>query len=452
MSVTRALVANRGEIAVRIIRACQGLGIDTVLAASEADLDSLGARLAGRTICIGPASAPQSYLDARLLVNAALATECDALHPGYGFLAESAELSRLCAEHGVTFVGPQPEQIAQMGNKIRARVLAAQLGLPTLSGSTKVASADEAMEITRKVGLPMMIKAAAGGGGRGMKIVQHEADMAPMFTAAANEARAAFGDGTLYLERYIANARHIEVQVLADRHGNVIHLGERDCSLQRRHQKLVEEAPAPRLSEPLREQIRAAGVALAKGFGYENAGTVEFIVDQDSQAFYFLEMNTRIQVEHPVTEMVTGIDLVQEQLRVARGERLRFRQEDVHFRGHAIECRINAEQVDQGFRPSPGLITEWDPPAGPNIRLDSHCHTGYRVPIYYDSMIGKLIVYGTDRDEARERMSRALELFKVGGIATTIRLQHFLINQPRFSSGDVNTKLVEEVLPQLTTA
>jgi acetyl-CoA carboxylase biotin carboxylase subunit len=450
MSVTRVLVANRGEIAVRIIRACQGLGIDTVLAASQADMDSLGTHLAGRTVCIGPASASQSYLDARLLVNAALATGCDALHPGYGFLAESAELCQLCLDHGLTFVGPKPDQIAQMGNKIRARILAANLGLPTLSGSTKVESPEEAVAIAREVGLPMMIKAAAGGGGRGMKIVQHESDMVPMFTAASNEARAAFGDGTLYLERYISNARHIEVQVLADRHGNVIHLGERDCSLQRRHQKLVEEAPAPNITEELRQQIRAAGVTLAKGFGYENAGTVEFIVDQDAQAFYFLEMNTRIQVEHPVTEMVTGIDLVQEQLRVARGERLRFEQQDVQFRGHAIEVRINAENVSEGFRPSPGLIMEWEPPAGPNIRLDSHCHAGYRVPIFYDSMIGKLIVYGIDRSEARERMSRALDLFKVNGVATTIRLQHFLINQPRFANGEVNTRLVEEVLPQLT--
>jgi acetyl-CoA carboxylase, biotin carboxylase subunit len=452
MPVTRVLVANRGEIALRIIRACQGLGIATVLAHSEADRDSLGARIADRAVCIGPASATQSYLDARLLVNAALATGCDALHPGYGFLAESAELSRLCADNGIAFVGPQPEQIAQMGNKIRARQLAAQVGLPTLSGSTQVASAEEAVEIARRVGLPMMIKAAAGGGGRGMKIVQREEDMAPMFTAASNEARAAFGDGTLYLERYIANARHIEVQVLADQHGNVIHLGERDCSLQRRHQKLVEEAPAPNISEDLRQRIREAGVALARGFGYENAGTVEFIVDQDAQDFYFLEMNTRIQVEHPVTEMVTGIDLVQEQLRVARGERLRFAQDDVQLRGHAIECRINAEHVEQGFRPSPGLITAWDPPAGPNIRLDSHCHAGYKVPIFYDSMIGKLIVYGTDRKEALERMSRALELFRVEGVATTIGFQHFLVNQPRFASGQVNTKLVEEVLPQLAAA
>jgi acetyl-CoA carboxylase biotin carboxylase subunit len=309
-------------------------------------------------------------------------------------------------DQGITFVGPKAEQIEQMGNKIRARVLAADMGLPTLTGSTRVQTPQEAADIAQQVGLPMMIKAAAGGGGRGMKIVQHEADMAPMFTAAANEALAAFGDGTLYLERYIANARHVEVQVLADQHGHVIHLGERDCSLQRRHQKLVEEAPAPFLSTSLRQQILDAAVRLAQGFGYENAGTVEFIVDQDAQAFYFLEMNTRIQVEHPVTEMVTGMDLVQEQLRVARGEPLRWSQADVVVRGHAMECRINAEDVAQGFRPSPGLITEWSPPAGPHIRLDSHCHAGYRVPIFYDSMIGKLIVYGMDREDARQRMSR----------------------------------------------
>ena len=449
MPVTRVLVANRGEIAVRIIRACQGLGIETVLACSDADRDSMGARIADRAVCIGPASASQSYLNANLLVSTALATGCDALHPGYGFLSESAELAQLCADNGVVFVGPKPDQIAQMGNKIRARLLAAQYGLPTLSGSTKVASHEEAVEIAKRLGVPMMIKAAAGGGGRGMKIVRSVDDMASMFTAAANEARAAFGDDTLYLERYIPNARHIEVQVLGDQHGQVIHLGERDCSLQRRHQKLVEEAPAPNMTESLRQQIRDAGVALAKGFGYENAGTVEFIVDQDAQAFFFLEMNTRIQVEHPVTECITGIDLVQEQLRIARGEKLRFRQDDVQFRGHAIECRINAEHVEQGFRPSPGLISGWSPPQGPNIRLDSHCHEGYKVPIFYDSMIGKLIVYGIDRDEARERMSRALERFQVSGVATTIAFQHFLINQPRFASGEVNTMLVEEVLPQL---
>jgi acetyl-CoA carboxylase biotin carboxylase subunit len=449
MPVTRVLIANRGEIAVRIIRACQGLGLQTVLAASQADLDSLGAQLADRTVCIGPPNATQSYLDARLLVQAALNTGCDALHPGYGFLAESAPLAQLCADHGLVFVGPKPHQIAQMGNKIQARLLAAELGLPTLSGSTHVETSAQALTVARQVGLPVMLKAAAGGGGRGMKIITSETQMADMFAAASNEARAAFGDGTLYLERYIANARHVEVQVLADQHGQVIHLGERDCSLQRRHQKLVEEAPAPHLSSILQEALCAAAVKLAVGFGYENAGTVEFIVDQDTQTFYFLEMNTRIQVEHPVTEMVTGLDLVQEQLRIARGEHLRLSQKQVSIRGHAIECRINAEQVLQNFRPSPGRITRWDPPAGPHIRLDSHCHQGYAVPIFYDSMVGKLIVYGFDREEARSRMSLALLQFKIEGIDTTLELQRFLIDHPRFVSGDFNTAMVESVLPEL---
>ncbi len=449
MTVTRVLIANRGEIAVRIIRACQALGIETVLAASDADRASMAARLAGRTVCIGPASAAESYLDYQRVVNAALLTECDALHPGYGFLAESPLLAQACLDNGVNFIGPRPEQILEMGNKIRARVLAAQLGLPTLPGSTKVHSAQEAVAIAEQLGGPMMIKAAAGGGGRGMKIVHDVRDMAAMFAAAANEARASFGDDTLYLERYIPNARHIEVQVLGDRHGNVIHLGERDCSLQRRHQKLVEEAPAPCITEALRAGIHEAAVALARGFGYENAGTVEFIVDQDDQAFYFLEMNTRIQVEHPVTEMVTGIDLVQEQLRVARGEKLRFKQQDVQIRGHAIECRINAEAPEHGFRPSPGLITEWSPPEGPNIRLDSHCFTGYEVPMFYDSMLGKLIVYGSDRPEAVYRMLRALDLFKVGGIATTIGFQRYIVGHPAFAAGEVNTRLVEESMPQM---
>ncbi|MDE3110418.1 MAG: acetyl-CoA carboxylase biotin carboxylase subunit [Acidobacteriota bacterium] len=451
MSVTRVLVANRGEIALRIIRACQGLGIDTVLAASRADVESMPARVAGRTVCVGPESASESYLKPHLLVGAALATDCDALHPGYGFLAESPELAELCLEHGLTFVGPRPEQIREMGNKIRARSLASKLGLPTLSGSQRVESPEQALSVAREVGLPLMLKAAAGGGGRGMKIVHRDVDVIPMFVAATNEARSAFGDGTLYLERYISNARHVEVQVLGDKYGDVIHLGERDCSLQRRHQKLVEEAPAPNMAEDLRDRIRAAGVALAKGFGYENAGTVEFILDEDAKDFFFLEMNTRIQVEHPVTEMVTGIDLVQEQLRVARGEALRFNQEDIVIRGHAIECRINAEDVEEGFRPSPGVIEEWEPPAGANVRLDSHCYAGYRVPIFYDSMIGKLIVYGTDRSEALERMLCALQMFKVEGVSTTIGFQRFLISQQRFRCGEMNTILVEEVLPKLDT-
>ena len=449
MTLSRVLIANRGEIAVRIIRACRALGLETVLAVSDADRVSLPARLANRTICIGPASATASYLNVKAIVTAALATESDAIHPGYGFLAESPDLAEACAAQGITFVGPTAEQIRQMGNKLQARALARQFGLPMLAGSEKVHSFEEATAAAKRIGLPVMLKAAAGGGGRGMKVVTNHHDMRQMFASASAEARSAFGDDTLYLERYIPNARHIEVQVLGDRFGNVIHLGERDCSLQRRHQKLVEEAPAPAISEALREHIRQAGATLARNIGYQNAGTVEFIVDQDAGAFHFLEMNTRIQVEHPVTEAITGIDLVQEQFRIAAGEALRFSQAQVAFRGHAIECRINAELPEEGFRPDPGRITEWLPPEGPNIRVDSHCYAGYTVPMFYDSMLAKLIVHGSDRAEAVQRMQRALERFSVVGIGTTVPFLHFVMCHPDFSAGKVNTRLVEELIPQM---
>jgi len=446
MALNRVFIANRGEIAVRIIRACQALDIETVAGVSEADRDSMAARIADRAFCLGPAAAPASYLDPRKLVAAALGTGCDALHPGYGFLSESSEFAQLCLDNGLNFIGPVPEQIRQMGNKIEARQLARKFGIPILEGSQKVATVAEAEAVAAKVGAPLMMKAAAGGGGRGMKIVHDIADLPELFTRASAEAGAAFGDSTLYLEKYIARARHIEVQVLGDKHGSVVHLGERDCSLQRRHQKLVEEAPAPNISEELRQEIRQAAVTLASRFGYENAGTVEFIVDQDAAEFYFLEMNTRIQVEHPVTEMISGIDLIQEQLRVAAGEPLRFSQDEIVLRGHAIECRINAEAPSEGFRPSPGRITRWDPPAGPNIRLDSHCHEGYLVPIYYDSMIGKLIVYGSDRAEAIQRIDNALRRFEVEGIDTTIDLQRFLVTRPEFRDGTMSTMLVDSLL------
>ena len=449
MTISRVLIANRGEIAVRIIRACQALGIETVLAVSDADRDSLPARIAGRAICIGPASTTESYLNVKAIVTAALATGSDAVHPGYGFLAESPELAEACAAQGVTFVGPRPDQIREMGNKLKARALARQHGLPVLPGSEKVANFAEAVKTAERIGLPLMLKAAAGGGGRGMKIVTDHRDMQQMFGSASAEARAAFGDDTLYLERFIPNARHIEVQVLGDRFGNVIHMGERDCSLQRRHQKLVEESPAPAITEALREEIRNAGVTLARSIRYENAGTVEFIFDQDAGKFYFLEMNTRIQVEHPVSEMITGIDLVQEQFRVANGESLRFSQSDVMFRGHAIECRINAELPAEGFRPSPGRIVQWCPPEGPNIRLDTHCYAGYRVPMYYDSMLAKLIVYGSDRKEALERMQRALQQFSVSGVGTTLAFLHFVMGHPDFVAGRVNTSLVEKLIEQM---
>ena len=450
MTVSRVLIANRGEIAVRVIRACQALGIETVLAFSEADRDSLGARIADRGICIGPPSTTDSYLNIKAIVAAAMGTGADAIHPGYGFLAESSELAQACAEQGITFVGPKPEQIREMGNKLQARSLARQFGLPILPGSEKVHTYAEAAKVAERIGFPVMMKAAAGGGGRGMKIVNDERNMEQLFGAASAEARAAFGDDTLYLERYIPNARHIEVQVLGDRFGNVIHLGERDCSLQRRHQKLVEESPAPAITEELREEIRQAGVTLARSMRYENAGTVEFIVDQDAEKFYFLEMNTRIQVEHPVSELITGIDLVQEQFRVARGESLRFAQSDVIFRGHAIECRINAEIPAEGFRPSPGRIIEWRPPEGPNIRLDTHCYAGYKVPMFYDSMLAKLIVYGSDRTEAIERMRRGLQQFSIGGVGTTLSFLQFVMGHPDFAAGNVNTNLVERLIEQMS--
>ncbi|MBI4290687.1 MAG: acetyl-CoA carboxylase biotin carboxylase subunit [Betaproteobacteria bacterium] len=449
MTVSRVLIANRGEIAVRVIRACQGLGIETVLGASQADTDSLAARIADRAICIGPPSSAESYLNIKGVVSAALGTGCDAVHPGYGFLAESEELAEACAAQGIKFVGPRSDQIREMGNKLQARALAREFGLPILPGSEKCHNYEEALRVAERIGLPVMMKAAAGGGGRGMKIVTDYKDVQQMFGSASAEARAAFGDDTLYLERYIPNARHIEVQVLGDSFGNVIHLGERDCSLQRRHQKLVEESPAPAITDALREEIRQAGATLARNMKYENAGTVEFIVDQDAQKFYFLEMNTRIQVEHPVTEMITGIDLVQEQLRVARGEKLRFTQSDVVFRGHAIECRINAEIPAEGFRPSPGTIEQWQPPEGPNIRLDTHCYAGYKIPMFYDSMLAKLIVYGTDRTEARERMLRALSRFSIGGVGTTISFLHFVMGHPDFAAGRVNTTLVDGLVQQM---
>ncbi len=449
MPLSRVLIANRGEIAVRVIRACRSLGIETVLAASEADRESLGARLAGRTVCIGPPPAAQSYLNINALIAAAQGTGCDAIHPGYGFLAESPALADACTEQNITFIGPKAEQIRRMGNKLEARALALGFGVPTLPGSLKVSSGEEAAAAARQIGFPVMLKAAAGGGGRGMKIVKAQDEIAAMFASASAEARAAFKDDTLYLERFIPNARHIEVQVLGDRFGHVVHLGERDCSLQRRHQKLIEESPAPAITEVLREEIRHAGVTLASRIGYENAGTVEFIVDQDAGEFYFLEMNTRIQVEHPVSEFVSGIDLVQEQLRVARGEALRFTQADLLLRGHSIECRINAELPHEGFRPDPGLITQWLAPEGPNIRVDSHCYTGYRVPIFYDSMLGKLIVYGFDRAEALERMRRALEQFSIVGVGTTLGFLRFVLGHAEFAEGRVNTHLVEDLIAQM---
>jgi len=445
----RILIANRGEIAVRIIHACRALGVESVLAVSEVDKHTLGAQMADKVVCIGPASSSESYLKISALMAVASATQCQALHPGYGFLAESEDLALACEKAGIVFIGPTSGQILSMGNKLQARALAKLAQVPMLSGSDKVRDADHALDLAEKIGYPVMLKAAAGGGGKGMKIVRSGNQMQSLFGSASAESRSAFGDDTLYLEKYISNARHVEVQVLGDHHGHLIHLGERDCSLQRRHQKVVEESPAPVLAQSVRTQIRDAALKLAKAIEYRNAGTVEFILDGNTSQFYFLEMNTRIQVEHPVSETVSGIDLVEEQIRIASGQALRFSQEEVVLRGHAIECRINAEVPSEGFRPSPGLITKWIPPTGPNIRLDTHCFEGYRVPIDYDSMLAKLIVYGVDRMDAIRRLRHALDYFEIEGIGTTLPFIKYAIAHPSFISGEVNTVLVDKMIAEM---
>ncbi|MCQ6279274.1 acetyl-CoA carboxylase biotin carboxylase subunit [Bacillus sp. EB600] len=446
MAISRIFIINRGEIALRIIRTCKVLGIETILAVSEADQDSLPARLADKAVVIGKAPAAKSYLNIPTIISTAVSVGADAIHPGYGFLAEVPELAQVCAEKGIVYVGPQPDHILKMGNKLVARAIAQECAVPVLPGSEKVASYEEVLQTIEKIGLPVMLKAAAGGGGRGMKVVTDRAQVKTVFESASAEAKAAFGDGTMYVEKYIANARHIEVQVLGDKYGNVVHLGERDCSTQRRHQKLVEEAMAPIISEELRQDIHNAAVKLAENISYENAGTVEFIVDQDEATFYFLEMNTRIQVEHPVTEMITGVDLIQEQINVANGQTLRFTQADIQFKGHAIECRINAEEPAEGFRPTPGVITKWEMPQGPGVRVDTHCYQGYKVPVYYDSMIAKVIVHGETREHAIQRMIVALDEFTVEGISTTIPFLKQVLQDEDFESGHVHTRLLEKIM------
>lgn len=446
MKISRILIVNRGEIAVRIIRTCRVLGIETVLAASEADKESLPARLANQTVIIGPPSVA-TYLNIPTLIKTALDVGADAIHPGYGFLSEKPELPKACEENGIIFIGPKTDHIFSLGNKLVARALAQKIGVPTLPGSEKVNSFEEVLSVIDQIGFPIMIKAAAGGGGRGMKIVteQEKDNVKQIFEAATAESKAAFGDGSLFVEKYIANARHIEVQILGDKFGNVVHLGERDCSTQRRHQKLIEEAGAPLLSDELREGLYSSAVKLAKHLSYESVGTVEFIFDQDEKKFYFLEMNTRIQVEHPVTEGITGTDLIQEQINVANGEKLPFTQADIHFNGHSIECRINAESAEEDFRPTPGLITKWEIPQGPGVRVDTHCYHGYKVPIFYDSLIAKVIVHGNDREHALRRMLAALDEFAVEGISTTIPFLQKVLKHSDFAEGRVTTRLLEKV-------
>ncbi len=446
--ITKVLVANRGEIALRIIKACRALGIQSVLALSEADRDSLPARMADKTVCIGPPRPRESYLQVATLVAAARGTGCDAIHPGYGFLAEQPELPDSCDKHSLKFIGPRGDTIRQMGNKLLARSMVQSFGVPVVPGSGEVADFDRALAVAGEIGVPVLIKAAAGGGGKGMKIVTEPGALKGALETARQEALAAFGDPTLYIEKYIPNARHIEVQVLGDQYGTAIHLGERDCSLQRRYQKIIEESPAYALSAEQREKVRSLGALIARKMKYESAGTIEFIWDQDSGQFYFMEMNTRIQVEHPVTEMVTGIDIVQEQLRIAGGQPLRFTQEQITFTGHAIECRVNAELAEKDFQPCPGRLTCWEAPERPGLRIDTHCYPGYFVPPYYDSLLAKVIASGKDRAGAIAGMRQALDGFAISGVNTTIPFLRFLMDQSDYVQGKVNTRWVEQVLPR----
>jgi acetyl-CoA carboxylase biotin carboxylase subunit len=445
----KVLIANRGEIALRVIRACRELGIETVAVYSEADRESLHVRFADDDVCIGPAPSRLSYLRIPHLIAAAEITGADAIHPGYGFLAENPEFADTCQASNITFIGPTGEQIRQMGDKASARRLAQEAGVPTVPGSDGVLRDPErALEVARQIGFPVIIKATAGGGGKGMRIAENPDQFVQLFSLAQNEALSAFGNGDVYLERYLARPRHVEIQVLGDTHGTVIHLGERDCSIQRRHQKLIEESPSPALNDELRQRMGEAAVRLASAISYVGAGTVEFLLDHDG-AFYFMEMNTRIQVEHPVTEMVTGIDLVKEQIRVAAGEPLSLSGNVSRLRGHAIECRVNAEDPYRNFQPSPGLVTAYHPPGGPGVRVDTHIYAGYTVPPHYDSLLAKVIVHGRDRAEALARMGQALDSFILEGVSTTIPFLARVIRHPDFVKGCVDTRFLERELQLL---
>ncbi|MDA9700930.1 acetyl-CoA carboxylase biotin carboxylase subunit [Prochlorococcus sp. AH-736-L23] len=444
--VEKVLIANRGEIALRIVRSCRELGIATVAVFSTVDKKALHVQLADEAVCVGDSLSNKSYLNIPNILAAATSRGVDAIHPGYGFLAENDKFAEMCNDHGIVFIGPSPKAIRSMGDKSTAKETMEAVGVPTVPGSKGLLSnVDEAYKLADDIGYPVIIKATAGGGGRGMRLVENSDNLEKMFKAAQGEAEAAFGNDGLYMEKFIKKPRHVEIQILADRSGNVVHLGERDCSVQRRHQKLLEESPSPAINTELRKKMGNAAIAAAKSIGYEGAGTVEFLVDDDDN-FYFMEMNTRIQVEHPVTEMVTGVDLIAEQIKIASGENLEFNQDDIHLNGHAIECRINAEDPSHNFRPSPGKITGWLPPGGPGVRVDSHVYTGYEIPPFYDSLIGKLIVWGKDRNTAIKRMNRALNECAVTGIPTTINFHLTLLNKSKFKQGKIHTKYVEEEL------
>ena len=442
---TRVLVANRGEIAVRIIRACAACGVDSVAVVSEADRAGMAARLATRSLCIGPAPARSSYLRPELLVHAALTTGCDALHPGYGFLSEQPALPDLCAANGITFIGPSADVIGRLGNKLEARRLAEEAGVPVLPGSTRIENGAAAEKRADEMGYPVLIKAAAGGGGRGMKVVEAPSELAAALQTTASEARGAFGDSTLYLERFIADARHVEVQVLGDGKGRVLHLADRDCSLQRRYQKLVEEAPAADIPADVRERMHQAALRIVRALDYESAGTVEFLYDKAEDAFYFLEVNTRLQVEHPVTEMVTGIDIVAAQLRIAAGGGVANLPDRPDLRGHAIEARITAESPADGFRPSPGRITRWDMPRMNGLRIDTHCEAGALVPPYYDSLIAKVIAHAHDRAKTIDRLRQGLQAMVIEGVETNRTFLLQLLADPDFAAMRHNTGTVDRM-------
>ncbi len=439
----KILIANRGEIALRIIRACKEMGIKTVAVYSEADLDSLHVRFADEEVCIGPPPSNQSYLDVKRIISAAEVTNCDAIHPGYGFLAENADFAEICESCDLTFIGPSPDSMRKMGDKATAKRLMREAGVPVVPGSEGIVSSlPEAESICEEIGYPVIIKASAGGGGRGMRVVTRKEELKSAYNTARMEAGAAFNNPEVYIEKFVTQPRHIEIQILADRHGNTIHLGERDCTIQRRHQKLVEESPSPALDKETRQKMGEAAINGAIAAGYYNAGTIEFLFDEDG-SFYFMEMNTRIQVEHPVTEEVTDVDLIRNQLLIAAGEKMEVSQEDIRFKGHAIECRINAEDPANNFRPAPGQITSFHTPGGHGVRVDTHAYAKYVIPPFYDSMIAKLITYAKDRDYAIMKMKRALDEFIIEGIPTTIPFHRAVIQDKVFKSGIYSTKFIE---------
>jgi acetyl-CoA carboxylase biotin carboxylase subunit len=442
MVFKKILIANRGEIALRVIRACKEMGIKTVAVHSTADANSLHVRFADESVCIGPPKSADSYLNVPSIISAAEITDAEAIHPGYGFLAENSSFAEICNSTGIRFIGPSPESIKQMGDKARARETAKNAGVPVLPGSNGVVTEESsAIEIAREIGFPVIVKAAAGGGGKGMRVVMDESEFANAFVMAQTEALAAFSNADVYLEKYILQPRHIEIQLMADEKGNTVYLGERECSIQRRHQKLIEEAPSVIVTEALRKQMGDMAVAIAKSVKYRNAGTIEFLLDENGK-YYFMEMNTRIQVEHPITEMVTGIDLVKEQIRIAAGLPLSFTQGDIRIKGHSIECRINAEDPEK-FTPSPGTITAFNPPGGLGVRVETAAYTQYVIPPHYDSMIAKLVVHAETRADAIMRMQRALNEFIIEGVKTTIPMHKKILDDPQFQKGDISTKFME---------